>query len=223
VVLAQTVPDPAVVSELLTQLRTGSYEQRLQAVGSLTSMRAKGSAVVSAFAEIVRDRDADEVLRGFAANGLNTIGSEAASAADALIDMMLDENLDESWARTASEAWAKLRLPPSPRMVEAIKTSQKRRIVNVVLAFGASKNPSTANMLIDALGSLHDRDDERLEQVMLSLKNLDPSASAAMISRLPISSPIQKQVIIDALNWMFSYVPPSEDVVGAILLELSPT
>jgi hypothetical protein len=77
---ADDVPDPRVVSELLTQFRTLSTPQRIQAAGRLISLRAKGAAVVSAFADTVRDSKADEVLRGFAANGLRVIGSEAAPA-----------------------------------------------------------------------------------------------------------------------------------------------
>lgn len=220
-VLPQAPPGAEAVSQLLTRLAEGSHLERLQAAGKLISMRAKEADVISAFAAIVRNPNADEVLRGFAANGLKTIGSEAVSAADALIDMMLDEGLDENWARTAAEAWAEFKLPPSPRMVEALATSQKRRIVNVVAwALGASKNPETANLLIDALGSIQDRDDERVQQVMLSLKSLDRSAAATMIHRLSGASSIQKQVIIDALSWMFSSEQPSEDIVDAILLQL---
>jgi CHAT domain/HEAT repeats len=200
------LPQPVSVDRLLD----GTENERWQATLDLHRMdldrlreTASDKKIVGALAKIIADPSLGERLRTAAANAVFKIGPPAAPASDACIDMMLEPGLE--LADVAAYAWGALKVAPSERMLAILRDPHSHRFVSTVAkALGASRDPRSAQPIIDALGKLDDKYDDRFSALTQALGDLSSAAAPALISALKGASVVQKEGIAAALGSMFS-------------------
>jgi len=148
------------------------------------------------------------------------------SPSDALVDMFLDPTLDVGTANIAAVAWGRLKAPIPRRMFDVLGGHGEHKTVALVaLALRTAGNPAAANPLIDALGSVTEREDDRFEPLEQALGALDRAAAQAMVARLPLASSIQKQAIAEGVGFQFfgGDPPPDAAITAALQRLLKPT
>jgi hypothetical protein len=192
------------------RLLNGTDNERWQATLDLHRMdldrlreTASDKKIVDALAKIIADPSLSERLRTTAANAVFKIGPPAAAAADACVDMMLELGLE--LADIAAYAWGALKVAPSERMLAVLRDPHSHRFVSTVAkALGASRDPRSARPMIDALGELDDKHDDRFTALTQALGGLSPAAAPTLIGALNHASVVQKEGIAAALGSMFS-------------------